>query len=154
MKKNKFTKLMTTISILLLVALASTGCSSQNEHPAEPANAKAPAPATEPAKEAAPASEPSNEGGTANYKDGIYEGLSPNGFGGDVKVEVEVSAGKIAQVTVTQNNETEGVGSLAVDQLPDAIVKAQSTKVDSVTGASYASTAIKEAVEDALTKAK
>ncbi|MEA5024975.1 Electron transport complex subunit RsxG [bioreactor metagenome] len=95
------------------------------------------------------------EGDTANgYKDGIYEGVSPNGIHGEIAVTVGVAGGKIADVKVVSHGETEGIGSLAVEQLPGKIVEAQSTEVDGVSGASVSSAAIKEAVNDALMKAK
>lgn len=93
-------------------------------------------------------------GGTEKgYKDGIYEGISPNGIHGEIAVAVEIAGGKIADVKVTSHSETEGIGSLAVERLPGKIVEAQSTEVDGVSGASVSSAAIKEAVNDALTKA-
>ncbi|CDX04475.1 hypothetical protein DesLBE_2245 [Desulfitobacterium sp. LBE] len=93
--------------------------------------------------------------GTANgYKDGTYEGVSPNGIHGEIAVVVEIVDGKITDVKVTSHGETEGIGSLAVEQLPGKIVEAQSTEVDGVSGASVSSAALKEAVNDALTKAK
>ena len=53
--------------------------------------------------------------------DGTY-GASGKGIGGDVPVTVTVEGGTIAAVEVGKNSETEGIGSKAVEQLPDAIV--------------------------------
>ena len=55
---------------------------------------------------------------------------------------------------VLDNKETPGIGTKAIDTLPDAIVKAGSTKVDNVSTATITSKAIKEAVEDALSQVK
>lgn len=52
------------------------------------------------------------------------------GYGGPLKVAVTVEEGKITQVRVTEHKETEGVGTKAIDTLPDAIVQANSTQVD------------------------
>lgn len=93
-------------------------------------------------------------GAKSGYKDGSYEGTSTAGIDGEVKVEVNVASGKIAEVVVTSQNETEGIGTMAVEQLPAKIVEAQSTEVDNVSGATVSSTAIKEAVNNALEKAK
>jgi len=90
----------------------------------------------------------------SGYKDGTYEGRSPNGIGGEIAVSVEIADGKIADVKVLSHSETEGIGSIAVEQLPAKIVEAQSTEVEAVSGASVSSAAIKEAVNDALAKAK
>ena len=56
------------------------------------------------------------------------------GYGGPLKVAVTVEEGKITQVRVTEHKETEGVGTKAIDTLPDAIVQANSTQVDVVAG--------------------
>ena len=94
----------------------------------------------------------STGGGTgdgATFKAGTYEG-SAAGFNGDLKVEVVLSDEAIDSVTVTENSETEGIGSKAVETLPQAIVDAQSVDVDSVSGATVSSEAIKAAVTMAL----
>ena len=67
---------------------------------------------------------------------------------------MEVADGKIANVEVTSHSESEGIGTMAVDQLPGKIVEVQSTEVDDVSGATVSSTAIKEAVNEALSQAK
>ena len=46
------------------------------------------------------------------------------GYGGPLKVAVTVTDGKISQVKVTSHQETEGVGTRAIDELPAAIVAA------------------------------
>lgn len=93
-----------------------------------------------------------NGGGTSDggaFKAGTYEG-SAEGYGGTLKVEVVLSAEAIDSVTVTENGETEGIGSKAVEALPQAIVDAQSVDIDGVSGATVSSNAIKEAVTKAL----
>ena len=90
----------------------------------------------------------------ATLKDGEYK-ASSKGIGGDVPVTVTIKDGKIAKVEVGENSETEGIGSKAIEQLPDAIVKANGTEgVDAVSGASVTSKAIFTAVEDCLNQAK
>ena len=87
------------------------------------------------------------------YADGTYE-ASGKGIGGDVPVTVTVEGGKIASVEVGENSETQGIGSKAIEQLPDAIVAANGTTgVDAVSGASVTSSAIFTAVEDCLAQA-
>mgnify|MGYP004636247039 CR=1 FL=1 len=87
-------------------------------------------------------------------KDGSYT-AEGKGIGGKVPVTVEVKDGKIATVVVGDNSETEGIGSKAIDQLPEAIVAANGTEgVDAVSGATVTSKAIFAAVEDCLAQAK
>ena len=73
------------------------------------------------------------------------------GMDGDVTVEVVVNDGVIESVTVTEQQETPGVGTLAVDQLPEKIVAANGTEgVDVIAGATVTSNAILKAVNIAL----
>ncbi|HAL59797.1 MAG TPA: flavocytochrome c, partial [Sarcina sp.] len=51
------------------------------------------------------------------------------------------------------DNETENIGSFAVDMLDDSILEAQSPNVDALTGATVTSNAILGAVKKALTAA-
>ena len=75
------------------------------------------------------------------------------GFGGDVNVTLTLTDGKITGCTAEGKDETQGVGSMAIDQLPGAIAESGSIAVDGVTGATITSDAIKEAAATALTAA-
>ena len=72
------------------------------------------------------------------------------GLDGDVVVEVIADQSTIYSVAVVSHNETQGIGTMAVDQLPGAMVEANSISVDSVSGATITSGAIKEGVRNAL----
>ncbi|MEW6662988.1 MAG: FMN-binding protein [Bacillota bacterium] len=87
------------------------------------------------------------------WKEGTFQG-SAKGYGGDLEVAVTIKGGKIAEVKVTNHKETPNLGTQAIDKLPGEIVKAQNATVDAVSGATVTSTAIKQAVEAALAKAK
>ena len=75
------------------------------------------------------------------------------GIDGPVIVEITADAEHIYEVKVLEQNETEGIGSVAVEMLPGAIVENNSILVDGITGATVTSTAIKDAIRQALTKA-
>lgn len=81
--------------------------------------------------------------------DGTYTG-SANGMGGALEVSVTVEGGRIAAVDVLSHQETPGISDPALEKIPAAIVEAQSTEVDGVTGATLTSNAIKGAVDAAL----
>lgn len=81
--------------------------------------------------------------------DGVYEGTA-NGYGGELKVNVTVTDGKIADVVVVSHGETAGISDKALVETPAAIKAAQSTDVDVNTGATFTQNAIKAAVEAAL----
>jgi len=75
------------------------------------------------------------------------------GKNGDVVVEVLADRCTIYEVNVLEHSETKGVGSVAVDRIPAAIVAANSIDVDAVTGATITTDAIRAAVAKALTDA-
>ena len=84
------------------------------------------------------------------YEDGVYAG-SAQGFGGDLIVDVTISDGKISDVTVRPHQETPFVADAAIEELTATIVQTQSAHVEVVSGATYTSMALIEAVENALT---
>lgn len=88
---------------------------------------------------------------SVSYKDGVYTGVA-DGFKGPVEVEVTVSQGSITKVVVTDQMETPFIAKNAIEQIPEAIIMAQSWEVDVVSGATITSNAIKAAVEEALTE--
>ncbi|MDI9476028.1 MAG: FMN-binding protein [Natronincolaceae bacterium] len=90
-----------------------------------------------------------NKGAAKTYTDGIYIGEG-EGLGGAIKVEVEVSGGKITSIDLLEHNESPGYSDPAIEQIPKAIIDAQSTEVDIVSGATLSSNGIIEAVENAL----
>lgn len=75
------------------------------------------------------------------------------GIDGDVVVQVTADETTIYAVEVLEQNETPGIGSVAVEKLPDAIVAANSIAIDGIASATVTSDAIKTAVEAALTSA-
>ena len=85
----------------------------------------------------------------AQWEDGTYTG-SANGMNGAVKVSVTVAGGKITEVKVLEHQETAGISDPAIADVPQAIIDAQSTEVEAVSGATMTSNAIKEAVAKAL----
>lgn len=87
----------------------------------------------------------------AAYKDGTYYG-SGTGFGGPLKVMVEISGGKIVSIQIVENSDGSDYISKAAS-LIDSIITTQSTNVDTVSGATYSSVGIIQAVRDALGQA-
>jgi len=78
---------------------------------------------------------------------------SAQGMVGPVSVELIATADKIYSINVTEANETENIGTMAIDQLPASIFEANSLKVDAVTGATITSNAIIQASVQALESA-
>lgn len=94
----------------------------------------------------------SAESNDGNYKDGTYQGEA-EGFGGMVAVEVKVEKGKITAIEIVSVQKEDGAYlSMAKDIIPK-IIEAQSTDVDTISGATFSSTGIKNASQEALEKA-
>ena len=106
----------------------------------EETTTKAPTPTIRPVKE------------DGSYKDGTYTGTG-TGFGGEMKLKVTIKKGKITKITVVSKKDDEPFFTNA-KALFNTIIKKQSTNVDKVSGATYSSNGIIEAVRDALSKAK
>lgn len=72
------------------------------------------------------------------------------GFGGDVTVTLTIEDGKLTNVQAEGPDETAGIGSMAIEQLPGAMVERNSVEVDAVASATVTSTAVLAAAADAL----
>lgn len=94
-------------------------------------------------------SDPDGTAGVGDYEDGTYRGTG-TGFRGDVTVEVLVEQRQIASVEVVEHSDDESFFDKA-KALIDDIIQKQTWEVDSISGATYSSRGIKEAVENALT---
>lgn len=97
----------------------------------------------------------SNKGATASaatYTDGVYEGVG-EGFGGPIKVKVEVAGGKIASIDLLEHSETPGIGDVGAQNVIDSIIAEQKSDVDVSSGATFSSKGVMEAVKNALSAA-
>ena len=83
------------------------------------------------------------------YKDGTYVGTAL-GYANDVKLQVNVQNGFISNITILSHKETPGISDKAFEQIPSKIVSSQSVNVDTVSGATYTSKAIINAVNQVL----
>lgn len=89
----------------------------------------------------------------ATLKDGVYTG-SADAFGPNLTVDVTVENGKVSSVEVVSHNERNSRYYAApMQMIPEEIVQNQSVNVDIVSGATFTSVGIKNAVLDALSGA-
>ncbi|PTX17549.1 FMN-binding protein [Halanaerobium congolense] len=86
---------------------------------------------------------------TAAAETKVLEGTA-EGFGGKVTVEVKVEDDEIISVEAYGDKETEGIGTPALEEIPQKIIEANSTDVDLISGATYTSEAVVYAVNNAL----
>ena len=71
-----------------------------------------------------------------------------------VKVTVKPNSNEIQKIDVVKQSETKEIGEKIIKPLLNNIVKANSTDVDAISGASLTSNAVKEAVNNAISKIK
>lgn len=76
-----------------------------------------------------------------------------DGHNGSVEVSVTVSEDKIEKVEVGENNETSGLADPAIETVPEQIVEYQTLSTDIVSGATYTTVAIRQAVKDCIEQA-
>lgn len=88
------------------------------------------------------------------YKDGVYTGNSSMYIKPNVQVSVTIKQGEIVDIKAEQTEGTPGYYEKVVNIIPNEIIKAQSTQVDVVSGASSSSQGIIVGAQEALEKAK
>lgn len=87
------------------------------------------------------------------YRDGTYTGIGKGFQDGELKVKLTIKKGKISRLKII-SAQYDGEEFLAMIQpLIETIIKEQSTNVDAVSGATYSSRGLVQAVRDALKKA-
>lgn len=87
------------------------------------------------------------------YKDGTYTGEA-DGYGGTIQVEVTLASDEITSINVVSASGEDSAYLSQAESVIDSIISAQSTDVDTVSGATFSSTGILNAVDDALGKAE
>ena len=94
-----------------------------------------------------------DEENSQSYQDGVYAGEA-EGFGGPISLEVTVEEGKITAIEILSAEKEDGAYfAMAQDVIPDIIEK-KSADVDTISGATFSSTGIRDAARQALEKAE
>ena len=89
--------------------------------------------------------------GEAIYTPGTYTGTA-TGIG-EVKVTMTFSETAITDVVINASNETESIGGVAAPTLKDALMAAQSTEIDNISGATITTNAVKKAAASCIEQA-
>lgn len=87
------------------------------------------------------------------YKDGTYSGTA-TGFRPGLNVEVTLKKDRIINIEIRENQEDRPFLERVSQSVTANIIATQSTDVDTVSGATYSSRGVINAVKDALSKAK
>ena len=91
--------------------------------------------------------------GNFDYADGIYQGTG-EGYGGDIKVSVVIQDKTIKAILITDHAGEDDSFFNRAKTITASMVASQTTDVDSVSGATYSSRGIIEAVKAAMEAAK
>ena len=81
----------------------------------------------------------------SQYKDGTYT-TTAMGYGGEFEVETTLKDDKIQDIVIKEHNETPSIGGVALEQMIDNMKKKNHYDVDTISGATKSSQALKEAV--------
>lgn len=100
------------------------------------------------ASEAAEAAEAEGQ-----YVDGTYDGEA-DGFGGTIAVEVTVEGGQITDLAITSADGEDSAYLSNAEAIIPKIIEAQSADVDTISGATFSSTGIRNAAQEAIEKAE
>lgn len=94
---------------------------------------------------------------TGSFKDGNYTGSIADAYYGNVQVKATISGGKITDVTFLQYPHTHStsvyINQQAMPYLQQEAIKAQSSNVNIVSGATYTSQAFIQSLSNALSQA-
>ena len=87
------------------------------------------------------------------YKDGTYTGEA-EGYGGTIQVEVTLAGDEITSINVVSAPGEDSAYLSQAESVINSVISSQSTDVDTVSGATFSSTGILNAVDEALGKAE
>ena len=88
-------------------------------------------------------------GGTTVAED-VTITKSAQGFGGEVSVTLQFAGDDIVSAEIVGELETESIGQAAIPTLAEQVVAADSAEIEGVTGATFTSQAVKDAVAAAI----
>lgn len=90
---------------------------------------------------------------SSNLEDGTYEGTG-DGFRGELTVEITITEGILSEIEIIDSNDDESYLNRVKNQMIPLMLAAQSSTVDAVSGATYSSNGLIEAVQNALNNAQ
>ncbi len=129
-------KRLAAAALAATLLLGLTACGPQEPTPSAQ---------TTPSAQPTPEPTPTPQAGVS----GTFEGTS-QGFHGPVTVSVTLADGTITDVKVTAHAESEGVSDWSISETPKRILEHQTWNVDTLTGATFSSSAVKYAAKAAI----
>lgn len=141
MRKNRFC----CAAALTAAAIGLTACSGGAKETTAPETTTAASTAAE--TSAAETTAGADTAGPQTYD------VKANGYGGEVNLKVTIDSGSVTGIELGDNHESKVVIDRAFPVIRDRILEAKTPVVDSVSGATFSSYAVKSAVADAMTQA-
>ena len=142
-------KLMMSLVVMgLMFSLAACGSSSDSSDSSGETTEET-VEEEETAEEEAASEEEAAEETAEEGLSGTYTGEG-EGFGGTITVTLTLENGTITDCSIDGPDETESVGGVAIEELAEQVVAANGADIDGVSGATYTSDGVKEAVAAAL----
>lgn len=136
MKKKR---VLTMLLMMLTMLFAFSACGQGGDDSSEPKES------AESSKEEASMEESQSTGGAGSSYEGTAEG-----YGGDIKVNLTLEGKEIKSIEAEAEGETPTIGGAAIEDLINQVIASQSTKIDTITGATNSSKGFLEAVNKAL----
>ncbi len=139
----------------------SSAPSQSTSNPTSPSSATTKSSAQTQTASGASSSSGSTSSGTSSssgkYKDGTYKGSVVNAYYGNVQVSVTISGGRISDVKFLQYPNTHStsvyINSQAMPYLKQEAIQAQSSNVQTISGATFTSYGFIQSLQSALSKA-
>jgi uncharacterized protein with FMN-binding domain len=148
------------VALVAIVVVSFVAYSYQQRHSNTNAVAVAPtskSTTTSSQKSSSSTSTPTTSKATSSYKDGAYTGSVADAFYGNIQVEAVIQGGKITNVEFLQTPHADensvSVNDQATPILKQEAIQAQSSQVDTVSGATNTSQAFVQSLAAALTQA-
>jgi uncharacterized protein with FMN-binding domain len=153
-------KILIGFGVLVVFVLYSLGIRHQNQTPVVVKPASLPSSTSTSTTTTAAGSgspPPTTNSATTTYKDGTYTGSVADAYYGNVQVSATISGGKITGVKFLQYPNTHGtsvmINQQAMPYLIQEAIQAQSSNVQTVSGATFTTQAFQQSLQAALSQA-
>ncbi|EYE89411.1 hypothetical protein Q428_02725 [Fervidicella metallireducens AeB] len=87
------------------------------------------------------------------YKEGSYIGIG-EGHIGTIKISLVTDSYSIKEIKVLEDEEIPVIAEIVYKKIPKEVIRKNSGEVEAVTGATYTSRGLIDAINDALNKAR
>lgn len=87
------------------------------------------------------------------YNEGEYTGIG-NGYHSDIKIKIKTDKYRILSIEILEHKEMPVISEIVFKDIPYRVIRKNSTDIDLVSGATFTSKGLLEAIDDALIDAR